>query len=50
VGRSLEWAVQLDMLERNVANNLGDSDLPRVERREAQAHDPAAIAKLLERG
>ena len=35
------------MLERNVANNLGDSDLPRIERREAQAHDPAAIAKLL---
>jgi integrase len=44
---ALEWAVRLDMLLRNVSDSLRDKDMPRVERREAQAHEPAAIAKLL---
>jgi len=43
----LEWAMRLEMLERNVANTMNEDDLPRVERREAEAHQPSAIAKLL---
>lgn len=39
--------MRLKMLERNVANTMNEDDLPRVERREAQAHEPTAIATLL---
>jgi integrase len=44
----LQWAVRLEVLERNVAGSFGDDDLPAVERREALAHEPTAIAKLLD--
>jgi hypothetical protein len=40
--------MRLEMTERNVADILSEGDLPRVERREAQAHEPAAIARLLD--
>jgi integrase len=38
--------LRLDKLVRNVSDSLRDEDMPRVERREAQAHELAAIAKL----
>jgi integrase len=38
--------LRLDKLVRNVSDSLRDEDMPRVEQREAQAHEPAAIAKL----
>jgi integrase len=43
----LQWALRLEILERNVAGMLGEDDLPRIERKEALAHEPSAIAKLL---
>jgi integrase len=35
------------LVVRNVSDSLRDEDMPRVERPEAQAHEPAAIATLL---